>query len=650
MIRMAGESSPPRLNSRATGEPLQLPQLATTLTLTSPASAPTRDTVRTLAPSGTTAPTLPTVGLDAATPCTDQLNDDAPTEMSVSVSPGDQRPPLQNLLPPLPKRHSYTTIPPSSRASKTCHTKAYWPCPSSYNQYFATVIAPVWEYLPADDSLALQAANPQNNHPLYGSTSMRYLDTKIWQRRRHGWGKETNKIQTEHECPSIYHIVHILWDYLRVSLRRLVSKALLDKTHAYAKLRQRAATRPVEHLRVERHYPALDLSPICETRVLDMGAALLRCDFNYGDLVRWLGGEYTQQNQDRSLLKDVIATVRESNIPPRYPPIDFEAALQAVDEGVPGISRFRCPIRDVARREREDNRGLEHCWEEIMDKYWKEEKLSYHIMFPRFLWKYIPGLFIALISYIPPKPGRIGDEGRLINDPSTPLYPGDKGNVNGQIPKIKMSNHAQLQNPKVHYGTVIHRLVKLIYNLRLDHPTEELYMAADDISAAFRWLHYHPDIAVAFGTVLSHWLVIPVGMIFGGRFSPGWYMILGELRGHIAATLDIGNASTDLSENITLGAELDAAGKSSIVSAVQDRYNNGSRAILGQDYKFGFSSFVDDQAVVPQGRSREAIHRSVIAARVVFGTDLNIAHRVSMKGKWKTKPPVNLPWLDWDWQ
>ncbi|GKY95478.1 hypothetical protein MPSEU_000509400 [Mayamaea pseudoterrestris] len=323
-----------------------------------------------------------------------------------------------------------------------------------------TLIAPVWEYLPADDSLALQAANPQNNHPLYGSTSMRYLDTKIWQRRRHGWGKETNKIQTEHECPSIYHIVHILWDYLRVSLRRLVSKALLDKTHAYAKLRQQAATRPVEHLRVERHYPALDLSPICETRVLDMGAALLRCDFNYGDLVRWLGGEYTQQNQDCSLLKDVIATVRKSNIPPRYPPIDFEAALQAVDEGVPGISRFRCPIRDVARREREDNRGLEHCWEEIMDKYRKEEKLSYHIMFPRFLWKYIPGLFIALISYIPPKPGRIGDEGRLINDPSTPLYPGDKGNVNGQIPKIKMSNHAQLQNPKVHYGTVIHRLVK----------------------------------------------------------------------------------------------------------------------------------------------------------------------------------------------
>ncbi|GKY95479.1 hypothetical protein MPSEU_000509500 [Mayamaea pseudoterrestris] len=176
-------------------------------------------------------------------------------------------------------------------------------------------------------------------------------------------------------------------------------------------------------------------------------------------------------------------------------------------------------------------------------------------------------------------------------------------------------------------------------------------MAADDISAAFRWLHYHPDIAVAFGTVLSHWLVIPVGMIFGGRFSPGWYMILGELRGHIAATLDIGNASTDLSENITLGAELDAAGKSSIVSAVQDRYNNGSRAILGQDYKFGFSSFVDDQAVVTtRPFIREAIHRSVIAARVVFG-EPNPKHRSPCinERKWKSEVTHQLTYLGLDW-
>ncbi|GKY97509.1 hypothetical protein MPSEU_000709100 [Mayamaea pseudoterrestris] len=519
---------------------------------------------------------------------------------------------LRKLLPPFPDQTA-----PQQRTLRRQppHSKALWPTPENYNQYFATVVAPVWPYLDTEDSQALQAANPQNNHPLYGSASMLQLDDLVWSRRRRGWGKETENLQTEHDCPSIFHIVHIVWDYLRVSLRRLMAVTLRDTTHEYATLRLRAATTPVHHLRLERHYPALDLTPICPTRVLDMGAALLRCDFNYGDLLRWLGGEYTQQNQDRSLLRDVITAVRSKGIPSAYPPIAFDEALQAVDEGVPGISKFRCPIRDVARREKENNRGLEHCWDEVMEKYRKEEKLSYHIMFPRFLWKYIPGLFLALISYIPPKPGRVGDEGRLINDPSTPLYPGDRGNVNSQIPKLKTVDHDERQNPKVYYGSVIHRLVKLIYNLRLDHPEEELYIAADDISAAFRWLHYHPDIAVAFATVLDTWLVIPVGMIFGGRFSPGWYMILGELRGHIAATLDIGSATTDLSDNIHLSPAITPQEQATIVAAVRYCYNTGTSAILGPDYKYGFSSFVDDQGVVAtRANIREAIHRSVIAA------------------------------------
>ncbi|GKY97596.1 hypothetical protein MPSEU_000718000 [Mayamaea pseudoterrestris] len=217
-----------------------------------------------------------------------------------------------------------------------------------------------------------------------------------------------------------------------------------------------------------------------------MGAALLRCNFLYGDLLRWLGGEYTHQYQDRSELKATIDSLRTVTIPPRYPPVDFDTALHILSEGVPMKSVFECPFADVARREHENNRGLEEDWDNIMEKYRKEEKLSYHIMFPRFLWAYVPGLFLALISYIPPKPGRLGDEGRLINDPSTPLHPDDKGNVNKQIPKWFMPEHDPRQNPKVHYGSVLNRLVQLLWNLRLDHPKEEIYIAADDISAV-RW-------------------------------------------------------------------------------------------------------------------------------------------------------------------
>ncbi|GKY94657.1 hypothetical protein MPSEU_000431100 [Mayamaea pseudoterrestris] len=236
-------------------------------------------------------------------------------------------------------------------------------------------------------------------------------------------------------------------------------------------------------------------------------------------------------------------------------------------------------------------------------------------MFPRFLWAYVPGLFLALISYIPPKHGRLGDEGRLINDPSTPLHPLDRGNVNRQMPKIGKAGHDALQNPKVHYGSVIPRMIKLIWNLRLDHPTEEIYMAADDISAAFRWLHYHPDIAVAFSTVLADWLVIPVGQIFGGVPCPGWYMKLGGS---------------------------DTAYRSTVVQP---------RLLLGPDYKLGFSSFVDDQGVAAIGSTiKEAVHRSVIAARIVFG-DVDDRRRGACinAAKWQPHISHKLHYLGLDW-
>ena len=40
--------------------------------------------------------------------------------------------------------------------------------------------------------------------------------------------------------------------------------------------------------------------------------------------------------------------------------------------------------------------------------------------FPRFIWAFIPGLLLALITWIAPK-GRPGDDGRLCVDPSTIL-------------------------------------------------------------------------------------------------------------------------------------------------------------------------------------------------------------------------------------
>jgi hypothetical protein len=365
-------------------------------------------------------------------------------------------------------------------------------------------------------------------------------------------------ITTENIMPSPYLIFHHVWEFLSVHKRQLLVKA--DKAfHPYAIIRQRAASRLLFHLKQQRLDPANDQSPqrldpandpspICQEQVYDMGAALVRFNMNYGDLLRWLGGEYTYQYQDRSLLTDLVETIRSAATPPDYPPVNHEKALRILTDGVPAKASYTSCFQSAAKRNRENNRRLQDCWEEIMDKYWKEGKRSYHIMFPRVIWRFIPGLFLSIIAYIPPKPGRLGDEGRIICDPSNPLNGKDVGMVNKQIPKCGKEVH-ECENPRVYYGTAVRRMFKLIYNLRTDHPNEEIFIIADDISAAFRWLQFHPDIAPVFAQVLGNHLVIPVGMIFGAANSPSYFMIWEELRSRLAATIDIGEATMTLSLN-----------------------------------------------------------------------------------------------------
>jgi len=64
-------------------------------------------------------------------------------------------------------------------------------------------------------------------------------------------------------------------------------------------------------------------------------------------------------------------------------------------------------------RKRHDNGSLaSNVLAADRKKFTNEENLSYHILFPRFLWAFLPGLFLALITWVSPK-GRPGDEGRM---------------------------------------------------------------------------------------------------------------------------------------------------------------------------------------------------------------------------------------------
>jgi hypothetical protein len=83
----------------------------------------------------------------------------------------------------------------------------------------------------------------------------------------------------------------------------------------------------------------------------------------------------------------------------------------------------------------------------------------------------------------------------------------DDGAANAQLPDTGAPDRAD-ENPPVHYGTAFKRFLIWIYNLRVDNPEVDIWLSADDITAAFRRLLYHPDMAIFWATVFQEFLVI----------------------------------------------------------------------------------------------------------------------------------------------
>ena len=63
----------------------------------------------------------------------------------------------------------------------------------------------------------------------------------------------------------------------------------------------------------------------------------------------------------------------------------------------------------------------------------------------------------------------------------------------------------------------------------------KLHLSAPAI--VFKRTRYYPDISIAHAYCCLQWILIPIGVIFGGRDSPGWFCMQSEIRALAAATL-----------------------------------------------------------------------------------------------------------------
>ena len=350
-----------------------------------------------------------------------------------------------------------------------------------------------------------------------------------------------------------------------------------------------------------------------------MAAALLRFNFNYGDLIRWLKGPYTYSHRDWSTLQDCIKVIEKIPPPPGWPRVNLPRAMKVLQQGCPLAGHYHCSFDSVLQRNLHPlSKDLQKEAKSVDERLRKEEKLSYHILLPRFLFRFLFGLHLALfqVAYKNNDP-----DPRLCVNPTSTVSKTDNGNANAQIPDPGAPGRHE-ENPPIYYGTAFIRQMVWLWNLRISYPHEDILQLADDVSAAFHRILYDPLMALVFATVWGMYLVIPVGTIFGARNSPSFYMEAGETRSHLAGSWPDATSLPlqDLAEQVVLPPSPTPAEAAAFAQAVADSQHQGIANPHSSNPERRLPSFVDDSCTAHVAwYFRTAINVVVWAARVVFG-------------------------------
>ena len=103
-----------------------------------------------------------------------------------------------------------------------------------------------------------------------------------------------------------------------------------------------------------------------------------------------------------------------------------------------------------------------------------------------------------------------------------------------------------LNEPSIDYSHSLRRHLTWIWNLRITYPGDEILLWDDDISAAFRQLKHHVDIAGAFSIMLSGYLMIYAGSTFGSNTSPSNFEEVSRARTSLMRQIQLLHPNLDI--------------------------------------------------------------------------------------------------------
>ena len=226
------------------------------------------------------------------------------------------------------------------------------------------------------------------------------------------------------------------------------------------------------------------------------------------------------------------------------------------------------------------------------------------------------GLFVPHINYTPQgilvKPGK---KDRLINDSSFQLTP-------SAIPYNAFTD--KNLEPRITFGPAFVTLLTDIYNYRISFPQSEIYLAADDITGAFRLLKFNPSAISAKAIQLGNNIHFAVGQTFGDTTSPPNWDPLSRATCQLARHLLLHPESIPQQDHYMsqlIVTTPPAPNSVTFAQATKDTLNSGKQTAEGTILPPNFSMHVDDKlyADISPERIRLAVRAAITANDLVLG-------------------------------
>ena len=263
-----------------------------------------------------------------------------------------------------------------------------------------------------------------------------------------------------------------------------------------------------------------------QDRVAMTTAALLHFNGCVADLVRWIGGPHVAAHRDHPR---ILATLKEYGVPQGT----IETLRRVFLDGIPAFCNADSTEDNFLAYYRYGNHStVEEEPEKTFQALLKDYRKGYTLLFdPRAVLFMIhchltpQGVVDLNTPYKNPRP---------IFDSSFRPYPWCHA-INDWTDKDN--------EPELTFSSAELDFMVWLYNLRISYPSEEIYIADDDISGAFRLMKYHPNCMAMHTSMQSGYCVVNTGGTFGDNTSPSNFDPIGLARRQLAQRMWVSDLS-----------------------------------------------------------------------------------------------------------